>query len=285
MPIYNPTDANFLTVAQSRTNNGQNDVRVILDITTNIFYTLDDNGNFIEIQSSGGGEDLEQTLGFGNSTNGNNIIMTSGDVIEGETDATLYTTDGDIVATVSSNNDGFFVYNQLFVDMPSTGDNTLLQQYPDYLTLTIENKEKLTIEKTRHVIVNEQFELRFPQDNGEYVVKKRNGGDLLGFLTTGDTPTELFTFTPTANIVRVKARISGYGDIAEKGYYNEITAAYRQTTVPDFVALGAANEITISEFLTADSYLDINATNISDIVVGEAATDIYWTVEIDYSDE
>ena len=134
---------------------------------------------------------------------------------------------------------------------------------------------------------------QIPKSNLDSVVALLKGIDnglaLLGFLKPaelqGDTPTELFTFTPTANIVRVKARISGYGDIAEKGYYNEITAAYRQTTVPDFVALGAANKITISEFLTADSYLDINATNISVIVVGEAATDIYWTVEIDYSDE
>lgn len=38
MPTYNPTDSRFLTVAQSRTNNGQKDIRIILDIPTNDFY-------------------------------------------------------------------------------------------------------------------------------------------------------------------------------------------------------------------------------------------------------
>ena len=70
MPVqYNPTDSRFLTVAQSRTNNGQKDIRIILDIPTNDFYSLDDDGNFIII----GGTDnqtLEQVLTAGSSTGG-----------------------------------------------------------------------------------------------------------------------------------------------------------------------------------------------------------------------
>ena len=52
MATYSPTSSNFLTVAQSRTNNGQKDIRLILDISTNTFYTLDDDMNFTEIGSS-----------------------------------------------------------------------------------------------------------------------------------------------------------------------------------------------------------------------------------------
>jgi hypothetical protein len=55
MPVqYNPTDSRFLTVAQSRTNNGQKDIRIILDLPTNDFYSLDDDGNFNVIGASGG---------------------------------------------------------------------------------------------------------------------------------------------------------------------------------------------------------------------------------------
>jgi hypothetical protein len=55
MPLqYNPTDSRFLTVAQSRTNNGQKDIRIILDLPTNDFYSLDDDGNFNVIGASGG---------------------------------------------------------------------------------------------------------------------------------------------------------------------------------------------------------------------------------------
>ena len=59
MPLqYNPTESRFLTVAQSRTNNGQKDIRIILDIPTNDFYSLDDDGNFNII---GGGGTLDYT--------------------------------------------------------------------------------------------------------------------------------------------------------------------------------------------------------------------------------
>jgi len=72
MPLqYNPTESRFLTVAQSRTNNGQKDIRIILDIDTNDFYTLDDNGNFTIIGGGGGGLDYTEYVAYivTNSTN------------------------------------------------------------------------------------------------------------------------------------------------------------------------------------------------------------------------
>lgn len=51
---YSPTNKNFLTVANATTNNGQKNVRIILNLQTNVFYSLDDEGNFAEI----GAEDL-----------------------------------------------------------------------------------------------------------------------------------------------------------------------------------------------------------------------------------
>jgi hypothetical protein len=64
MPLqYNPTDSRFLTVAQSRTNNGQKDIRIILDIITNDFYSLDDDGNF-NIIGGGGSVDYTEYVAF-----------------------------------------------------------------------------------------------------------------------------------------------------------------------------------------------------------------------------
>lgn len=73
MPVqYNPTDSRFLTVAQSRTNNGQKDIRIILDIPTNDFYSLDDDGNFNII---GGTQTLADVLINGNSSGANDIVF------------------------------------------------------------------------------------------------------------------------------------------------------------------------------------------------------------------
>lgn len=73
MPLlYNATDSRFLTVAQSRTNNGQKDIRIILDIPTNDFYSLDDDGNFNPIASSI--PNLTQVLSAGNKTGAISII-------------------------------------------------------------------------------------------------------------------------------------------------------------------------------------------------------------------
>jgi hypothetical protein len=49
---YNPNNPRFLTVSNSKTNNGQRDVRIILDIISNKFYTYDDDKNFLEIGHS-----------------------------------------------------------------------------------------------------------------------------------------------------------------------------------------------------------------------------------------
>lgn len=63
MPTYNPLTDRFLTVATVKTKNGQKDVRVVLDIDTNIFYTLDDDGNFIPIAYSQTNPDVFVTGG------------------------------------------------------------------------------------------------------------------------------------------------------------------------------------------------------------------------------
>lgn len=60
---YNPTDSRFLTVAQSRTNNGQKDIRIILDVITNEFYSLDDDGNFALI-GGGGAADYTEYVAY-----------------------------------------------------------------------------------------------------------------------------------------------------------------------------------------------------------------------------
>jgi hypothetical protein len=50
MSTYNPTDSRYLTVANSMTNRGTQNVKLILDINGNYFYTLDDNNNFKAIE-------------------------------------------------------------------------------------------------------------------------------------------------------------------------------------------------------------------------------------------
>jgi hypothetical protein len=47
--MYNPNNPRFLTVANAITKNGQRNVRIILDVESNKFYTLDDDNNFLEI--------------------------------------------------------------------------------------------------------------------------------------------------------------------------------------------------------------------------------------------
>ena len=43
---YNPLSTDFLTVQNAISKNGQDFIRVILHIPSNVFYTLDDDGNF-----------------------------------------------------------------------------------------------------------------------------------------------------------------------------------------------------------------------------------------------
>jgi hypothetical protein len=53
MATYNPLDSRFLTTANAITRDGQKFVRIILDTQDNLFYTLDDDGNFNPIGSGG----------------------------------------------------------------------------------------------------------------------------------------------------------------------------------------------------------------------------------------
>jgi hypothetical protein len=97
MPLqYNPTDSRFLTVAQSRTNNGQKDIRIILDLPTNDFYSLDDDGNFNVIGASGGTQTLADVLDIGNTTGPNNILIDDGQSVNMDNGSILRkgTTDG-----------------------------------------------------------------------------------------------------------------------------------------------------------------------------------------------
>lgn len=48
---YNPNSKRFLTISQVMTNDGTKNVKIILDVDTNIFYTLDDDNNLLEIGS------------------------------------------------------------------------------------------------------------------------------------------------------------------------------------------------------------------------------------------
>jgi hypothetical protein len=100
MPTYNPTDSRYLTVSQVRTNNGQKDVKIILDVITNEFYTLDDDGNFILI---GGTLTFEDVLNQGSSTG--DIIIISPDnltelgIIDGE--GYILCLDGDFETSIN----------------------------------------------------------------------------------------------------------------------------------------------------------------------------------------
>jgi hypothetical protein len=136
MPLqYNPTDSRFLTVAQSRTNNGQKDIRIILDIPTNDFYSLDDDGNF-NIIGGAGTITLEQVLTQGNSTGGVAIISPDGltELTCLDTQAGLYCTDANALIN--------YIYVQTakidYVASDTTSDeNTLIQQ--DSKNLLLQN--------------------------------------------------------------------------------------------------------------------------------------------------
>lgn len=46
MTTYNPLSNQFLTLSNTMTNNGLKNIRLVLDVDNNVFYTLDDDGNF-----------------------------------------------------------------------------------------------------------------------------------------------------------------------------------------------------------------------------------------------
>lgn len=284
MPVYNPTDANFLTVAQSRTNNGQRDVRVILDIASNIFYTLDDDGNLVQIQSSGGGG-LDATLLLGNTTGTEDIIMSSGTKISGETDVTLYTTDGDTEASISTISNGFITYNQFLVDMPSTGDNSLIEQAAQYINFQVETNNKLTIDGRTNTLTNENFHLTFPLPSNPYISKKTVLGGLNDFYTSDNIPTTLGSIEPRVSITGVKVKISAYDAQNYNGYYAEITGAFKLDSFGDYQMINTTNEISFSDFTFTTASLAANGQQIQIIVTGEGVGyDIGWVAEVEYSD-
>jgi hypothetical protein len=50
MTTYNPLSNQFITLSNTMTRNGEQNIRLILDIDNNVFYTLDDNNNFKALQ-------------------------------------------------------------------------------------------------------------------------------------------------------------------------------------------------------------------------------------------
>jgi hypothetical protein len=82
---YSPLSNDFITIANSKTNNGQKDIRVVLELSTNNLYYLDDDGNFTQLTSGTTvNAALNNVLAIGNETLGHNIEITLGDRIVGE---------------------------------------------------------------------------------------------------------------------------------------------------------------------------------------------------------
>jgi hypothetical protein len=75
MVIYNPTDSRFLTLAQTRTNNGTKDVKLILDTLDKVFYTLDDDGNFDAVDNETAATIVELSVGTLKGDNGDAITL------------------------------------------------------------------------------------------------------------------------------------------------------------------------------------------------------------------
>jgi len=46
MTTYNPLSNQYITLSNTMTRDGEKNIRLILDIINNVFYTLDDDGNF-----------------------------------------------------------------------------------------------------------------------------------------------------------------------------------------------------------------------------------------------
>jgi hypothetical protein len=75
MVIYNPTDSRFLTLAQTRTNNGTKDVKLILDTIDKVFYTLDDDGNFDAVDNETAATIVELSVGTLKGDDGSPILL------------------------------------------------------------------------------------------------------------------------------------------------------------------------------------------------------------------
>jgi len=150
MPIpYNPTDSRFLAVAQARTNNGQKDVRIILDIITNEFYSLDDDGNFNPIAGGGGSQTLEQVLFQGNTT-GNYVI---------------YSPDGLSTLSIIDGN------NEMLVNLPFSLKKSQLFQGGDYTQII--TSDAATVEQSNFSVAidNANILTSFPNGTGTSLVQ------------------------------------------------------------------------------------------------------------------
>ena len=290
MPVnYNPTDANFLTVAQSRTNNGQRDVRVILDVTTNIFYTLDDEGVLTEIQSSGGGEDLEQTLANGNLTGGLDIILDGNSyIIVDNTGGGMKTsTLGNNIAQYQFNEDGSGnVINEMIVEDVNTGDYSRVQIYPNSVSCEKSTSDYFRLDDDSVFSVKSISNIQLYRLSGtDLQVVNKVGGELGVFDTTGATPTVLMTITPRGAITRVKVNVRALKDDNSEGYYAELTGAFRfDSNTSDYVLIGTLTKDEYSDFSTATSDLVGNGLDIELQVTGEAATKIYWEAEFQFTE-
>lgn len=295
MPTYNPTDSRYLTVATSRTNDGQKDVRVILEVDTNIFYTLDDDGNLTPIQSSGGNVDLATTLAVGNQTGGNPILFDKGDYIGGPEGF-------DYFMEITDNTNG---YRGAF-----TIDNSA-----SYMVTTISAQDTNTSETTKMTV--DLGEARFVSPNGSILSCTNNGGlnysktwsnvlftstqnltapislyeksygSMSEFKTTNNTPT-LLVKTPAigGNVSYIEVTVKGWYEEAapgttRKGFVKKMAAGARKNSSFQLVQLGTTETIfSGSDFSTADASLGVNGTSFEVNVTGETSTDIYWNAHI-----
>lgn len=297
MPVYNPTDANFLSVAQTRTNNGQKDVRVILDISTNIFYTLDDDGNFIEIQSSGGGQDLAGTLAIGNETGGNPIVINKSDFITGDDGFDLSIIQNNTTAQQSgglifSENFSYFT-STLYSKDDSTGDTMKVLcdlgeakfLSPNGSILQVSDLGGLNYNKAwTNVLFSSTLNL-----TDALQMYDRSYGGMSQFKTTNNTPTLLMKSPGVGQkVCYVEVDVFGFyeqpspGTIT-KGFYKKMRAAARRNSSFTLTQMGTSSTIySESDFSTANADLTCTGSFFQVNVTGETSTDIYWMAHLNF---
>jgi hypothetical protein len=108
MVIYNPTDSRFLTLAQTRTNNGTKDVKLILDRIDKVFYTLDDDGNFDAVDNETAATIAELSVGTLKGDDGNPIILEN--QFQSAGDGRAVFTLGDDLSRLETISDGIETY-------------------------------------------------------------------------------------------------------------------------------------------------------------------------------
>lgn len=88
MPTYNATDSRYLTLAQTRTNDGTKDVKLILDTIDKVFYTLDDNGVFDAVDNETAATIVTLSVGTLEG-DGENPITIASDFVAGDNKVSL----------------------------------------------------------------------------------------------------------------------------------------------------------------------------------------------------